>query len=652
MLGSLKAVLKRGVVPTLVITIFAACGAPPSDHRNSLRLDTLERAFATRESDPEAACVLFAAAGPGPSLERARLDAWFGALQSSNADSSSWRTFLAARPIETLSARATLELATALAAEGDLAGATSELVGAPNSVRHHADLKLLELADEPTAADAAVRLAREAPNRLRTHSRSIERSTLATFDHDDWMARAAAWRAAGLGSRGATELRGLRAKDDRDRERRRELARCELDAGSSTRALNVLPASGKSNHEELILRAEAYRRRGWGRFPDRAAVPAFRTCLEEASRAAGRTVGDDRIRALSLVLECGTEVGDLGVALAAWRQLEAAGPDHDRRDWLGRRLGVALALAGAEREEIDGLASALENHERCLRYWRSRSSTDPGTFDNLADVEVADLYGRWARRRSGRHPPSDPAALSESVGTVMPPSTVDWLLTNAGPREASREWQRLLKHRLPIRSEGLSAAVLAADAGLANTAIRTLRTTFPGIGTIAISEAPVDAARAYLPLRWPEHLEAAARETGLKPWLIAAVARQESTFSAHARSPAGAVGVLQLLPSTARLHARALGLGSRPNLEDPSVNIRLGARELAWLIRRFGAVEPALAAYNAGDRRVRRWWKKWPDVEVFTESIPIPETYNYVRRVVFLSDAYRNVHTDAWSSTP
>ena len=234
----------------------------------------------------------------------------------------------------------------------------------------------------------------------------------------------------------------------------------------------------------------------------------------------------------------------------------------------------------------------------------------------------------------------------------MPPSTVDWLLTNAGPREASREWQRLLKHRLPIRSEGLSAAVLAADAGLANTAIRTLRTTFPGIGTIAISEAPVDAARAYLPLRWPEHLEAAARETGLNPWLIAAVARQESTFSAHARSPAGAVGVLQLLPSTARLHARALGLGSRPNLEDPSVNIRLGARELAWLIRRFGAVEPALAAYNAGDRRVRRWWKKWPDVEVFTESIPIPETYNYVRRVVFLSDAYRNVHTDAWSSTP
>ncbi len=130
------------------------------------------------------------------------------------------------------------------------------------------------------------------------------------------------------------------------------------------------------------------------------------------------------------------------------------------------------------------------------------------------------------------------------------------------------------------------------------------------------------------------------------------MARQESTFNAHARSPANARGVLQLLPSTARLHARKLGLGSRPDLEDPAINIRLGAQELAWLIRRFGATEPALAAYNAGDRRVRRWWKRWPEAESFTESIPIPETYNYVRRVVFLSDAYRQIHADAWRTTP
>jgi soluble lytic murein transglycosylase-like protein len=106
--------------------------------------------------------------------------------------------------------------------------------------------------------------------------------------------------------------------------------------------------------------------------------------------------------------------------------------------------------------------------------------------------------------------------------------------------------------------------------------------------------------------------------------------------------------VLQLLPSTARGHARALGLGTRPDLTDPAVNIAIGARELAWLVRRFGELEPALAAYNAGETRVRRWWRRWPDREIFTESIPIPETYTYVRRVIFLADAYRRVHADAW----
>jgi soluble lytic murein transglycosylase len=107
---------------------------------------------------------------------------------------------------------------------------------------------------------------------------------------------------------------------------------------------------------------------------------------------------------------------------------------------------------------------------------------------------------------------------------------------------------------------------------------------------------------------------------------------------------------MQLLPSTARLHAKALGFSSQPDLEDPKLNLRLGARELGTLIRRFGAVEPALAAYNGGLTRVRSWWKRWPDRYRFTEEIPVPETYNYVRRVVFLSEAYRQVYDEEWRS--
>ena len=204
------------------------------------------------------------------------------------------------------------------------------------------------------------------------------------------------------------------------------------------------------------------------------------------------------------------------------------------------------------------------------------------------------------------------------------------------------------RSRRTVPTAALAAAELATGHGWSTDSIRWLLSGFRELGTVDMDRAPKNAVRAYLPLRWREAVTAAARETGLDPWLIAGVARQESGFVAHARSPRGAVGVLQLLPSTARLHARALGLGSQPDLQDPELNLRLGARELSALLRRFGAVEPALAAYNGGLTRVRRWWKQWPDRHRFTEEIPVPETYNYVRRVVFLSEAYRLAYEEEW----
>ena len=644
--------ITRPLALALLITLTAACGVQPTDQPQSHRLDTVARAFAARVGDPDKACDLFAAAGPGPVLERARLNAWYGALRRNNTDSTRWRAFLAARPTKDLADRATMALAAVLITEGDPQGAMDVLVNTPESLRHRADLELLDLADEEAAARASYRLAREAPHRLRSRSPSLERAVLRTFGHEDWMTRAAAWRSAGLGSRGASELRGQRRRGEEEKERRIELARCELDAGSSTRTFNALPSRGKSDPVELTLRAEAHRRRAWGRMPDRAATTSFRNCLEEAQEATSAAEGATRTQALALVLECGTETGGLESALAAWFRLEATGWDHPRRTWLGRRLGVALARSGFEPDTIDGIASALPNHERCLRYWRSVSSSQTDDLADLADAPIADLYGRWARRQTGRKLGPAHFSAPDPVGGFNPSFAVAWLLSNAGPTEASNEWQRQLADRRPTRPEALAAAVLAADTGQSHTAIRTLRSAFPGLSSIAIAQTPSDAAFAYLPLRWSQHIIAAARETGLDPWLIAAVARQESTFIAHARSPAGARGVLQLLPSTARLHALKLGLGSRPNLEDPAINIRLGAQELAWLVRRFGALEPALAAYNAGERRVRKWWRQWPDPDVFAESVPIPETYTYVRRVVFLSDAYRQIHADTWSSTP
>ncbi|NOZ80001.1 MAG: lytic transglycosylase domain-containing protein, partial [Acidobacteria bacterium] len=213
---------------------------------------------------------------------------------------------------------------------------------------------------------------------------------------------------------------------------------------------------------------------------------------------------------------------------------------------------------------------------------------------------------------------------------------------------ARREWRRLGRVQLTPPGQALAAAALEAGGPDPSRAIRWLRAADPRLGTIEMSRCPSDLLRAYLPLRWRDEISGAARETGLDPWLIAALARQESTFAPHALSPRGAIGLLQLIPRTARRHARALGLGPQPDLRDPTVNLRLGARELASLIDRFGALEPALAAYNGGATRVAKWWKRWPDPRRFTEEIPVPETYTYVRRVIFLSGAYRRLYAAQW----
>jgi soluble lytic murein transglycosylase len=220
-------------------------------------------------------------------------------------------------------------------------------------------------------------------------------------------------------------------------------------------------------------------------------------------------------------------------------------------------------------------------------------------------------------------------------------------LVDAGAhRAAALQWRRIRLTRDPAPEEALAGSLYAASVGRQNDAIAWLRAGFPELGTVTMTTAPENVIQAYLPLRWRDALLAAAREFGIDPWLVAAVARQESTFSAHAVSPRNAVGVLQLLISTATPHARQLGLATPPDLHDPELNIRLGTRELAYLLRRFGSVEPALAAYNGGETRVRRWWRRQPDHQLFTEEIAIPETYNYVRRVVYLSEAYRIIYAD------
>lgn len=135
--------------------------------------------------------------------------------------------------------------------------------------------------------------------------------------------------------------------------------------------------------------------------------------------------------------------------------------------------------------------------------------------------------------------------------------------------------------------------------------------------------------------------------------LVLAVMRQESEFYPKARSPVGALGLMQLMPATAKQTARRQGLPyDRKRLtRDPNYNIRLGQAYLAELLDRYGgSYVLALAAYNAGPARVDRWIAKFGDPKdsavdpiQWIERIPFQETRNYVQRILESLVVYREI---------
>ncbi|MGK0222824.1 MAG: soluble lytic murein transglycosylase, partial [Limisphaerales bacterium] len=152
-----------------------------------------------------------------------------------------------------------------------------------------------------------------------------------------------------------------------------------------------------------------------------------------------------------------------------------------------------------------------------------------------------------------------------------------------------------------------------------------------------------------LHLRFPTaylaQLRRASLDTDLPVPTLIAMARQESALNRAASSSANARGLMQLLPSTARLVARRhhLRIPKIEDLFDPQTNINLGSRHLAWLVERYdGQLVPAIAAYNAGEHRVDRWLRANDQLplDVWIETIPFRETRNYVKNVL----AFRHVY--------
>jgi soluble lytic murein transglycosylase len=145
-------------------------------------------------------------------------------------------------------------------------------------------------------------------------------------------------------------------------------------------------------------------------------------------------------------------------------------------------------------------------------------------------------------------------------------------------------------------------------------------------------------------------IEAEARRHRLDPFMVAGLIRQESMFNPIAVSPAGAIGLMQIMPATGRQLARQAGIANfDPNmLRQPELNVRLGTIFLADQLRRNENRTQAFAAYNAGPARVARW-RTLPearDEEMFAERIPFTETRDYVKILAFNAHLYRLLYAE------
>lgn len=200
--------------------------------------------------------------------------------------------------------------------------------------------------------------------------------------------------------------------------------------------------------------------------------------------------------------------------------------------------------------------------------------------------------------------------------------------------DARRQWHWVIRHM--SKRDLQIAAVLALKWGWHDRAVLTVSRS-----------GHLDDLDLRFPVLYREKVETNSRRTGIDLGWIYGVMRQESAFMADARSGAGALGLMQLMPRTGRATARQLRLKirSRSAILNVDNNLRLGTYHLRVVLKRNNNNQAmATAAYNAGSHRVKRWLPKDKPMspDVWVDTIPFDETRGYVKNVMGFAAIYEH----------
>jgi soluble lytic murein transglycosylase len=322
-------------------------------------------------------------------------------------------------------------------------------------------------------------------------------------------------------------------------------------------------------------------------------------------------------------------------ALSYFKRVLPQDFDETAREWHAR-----AAMWAGDWKLLGNIIAAMPEQQRSSarwRYWTARATEkngDPKLARQLYESVLVDdnFYSIMAAARLDRplapHPEKlvlDQAQV-ERMEQLPPMVRARELLLLDMRREAAREWSFGFEELVePARSQAIH---LAARWGWYDQAIAT-----------ASTQRVFNDYELLYPQPYDAEVLSAAKLTGLRPQLIYSVMRQESLYQRDAMSSAGARGLLQMLPETARRVARRWKR-PRPSADDlfnPVINVPLGAANLRTLVDRFGGQTiVALAGYNAGPNAAARWMPDESlDPDVWVENIPYNETRNYVQRILW-----------------
>jgi len=382
--------------------------------------------------------------------------------------------------------------------------------------------------------------------------------------------------------------------------------------------------------------------------------------------------------ALFFAADLYVKTGRLDLASERLRTLAQLYPQGD---YLGEALFKDFWISRTQKA-ADGGIPTLEQIEKRFadadetndveraRYWRARTLQERGQkaqaaalFESLALDFPATYYGLVARTRLGEVDPARLQLLVPQLDFTQQERRGPWPL-HAGVMEKDPHFTsavELLRLGFP---EAVSSELLAINrVGLPSENLRLLVHLLAlagdergahGVARIALRRelsGPITPQTRPLwevayPNAFRELIEKHTKTAGVEPDLLQALMREESALDPKALSWAGALGLTQLMPTTAQAVARQLKLKkpSTQALLEPDLNIRLGAAYLGSLIKRFpGQRAFAVGSYNAGPLAIDKWRADRPGMQLdaWVEEVPIAETRGYIKRVLRSYNTYQ-----------